>query len=372
MRKLIIIIIITIAFLAQVVLASEEGLIATKLHTLGFPQKINYLEALLYYLNDILQNQGKGWSEEDLKRLLELVHENCSSVECLAEDPKARIALEELLAQYNLSYSHLSEASIEDLINSIENKEWAEILKEINFEGVLDILKLKNLLEQARQSFYEDKLKITDYQLVLEVLKRYAENAGYSSLLNEISSEQAKTLVQMAKELLYNSLTATENWSLVDTSEKPLGLPSPQLPQAGISFDMLTQLPSLGVIAPLLFASALLVFSYPLLKVLLSGVTTLETQRIERSWKSIASKQGGVMGLYWKAVDFVEKRTNRIMEDSMTHREFLLITEKDLREKAQAFRDLTLDYELSRYGGLSNEDLVRDAEEKYRRLTSSS
>ncbi|MEM4427109.1 MAG: DUF4129 domain-containing protein, partial [Acidilobaceae archaeon] len=132
------------------------------------------------------------------------------------------------------------------------------------------------------------------------------------------------------------------------------------------------QLPSLGVIAPLLFASALLVFSYPLLKALLSGVTTLETQRIERSWKSIASKQGGVIGLYWKAVDFVEKRTNRIMEDSMTHREFLLITEKDLREKAQAFRDLTLDYELSRYGGLSNEDLVRDAEEKYRRLTSSS
>ncbi|MEM1873938.1 MAG: hypothetical protein QXF57_05065, partial [Acidilobaceae archaeon] len=177
---------------------SSAELIATQIHTLGFPAGFGDLLSLLHYLS-LLQNASAWPSVEELARLIQA---NCTSLSCLAEDPSIAQAIEQVLREYNMTYSMLANASTRDLIDMISSEEWARLLSEIATAESPSTEVLEQLAIEAMLAMARGDLSLADYLIVLEVLRRLSENAGAETLAGSLSSEQIRALTEAARRLL--------------------------------------------------------------------------------------------------------------------------------------------------------------------------
>ncbi|MEM1928250.1 MAG: hypothetical protein QXS85_05910 [Acidilobaceae archaeon] len=351
---------------------SSAELIATQIHTLGFPAGFGDLLSLLHYLS-LLQNASAWPSVEELARLIQA---NCTSLSCLAEDPSIAQAIEQVLREYNMTYSMLANASTRDLIDMISSEEWARLLSEIATAESPSTEVLEQLAIEAMLAMARGDLSLADYLIVLEVLRRLSENAGAETLAGSLSSEQIRALTEAARRLLQLreggvavGEPSTGFWSRLLQVESP-----PLLPES-----LKARLPAVSApreaLAYLLLASALVLLAYSLLGIAARGAGIPGLALILRRGDSrvVDYAHGSrIVQLYWRGVKLVERIAGKPMEVTHTHREYLKLVESDLGDKAQAFRSLTLDYELHRFGGVPDEQLLPDAERSLRVLSSRS
>lgn len=328
-------------------LAANSGLIATIIHTPGFPA----------YLGDLSTILSSPW-------------------------------IEDILKQYNISYADIKQSPTTSLIDNIEDEEWAQRLQQlVASESPVDYSTIESIFREAMRGYESGEITASDYIYILEVLSRVSGQMGYSQLAQEISQAQAQALLELIQ-ALFSSNAATPSQSGVGDDSiisRIVSALKPRLPsvEAPSVHDVQDMMPSIKPSIPTTPLDLLFLLAMPAAVLILGfSLMALASRLLERRggmlirgvWrlfeKSGDSRAAGeVVRLYWRAVELVEKMTGKPMGSSLTHREYLALVERDLGEKAGAFRSLTLDYELGRFAGVPQEQLLPDALKSFRELS---
>ncbi len=326
-------------------------------HTPGFPESLSP-----EWLAELLKSLGG----ESLADLLDVLMGKTNTT---LDDLVSRIEREDLRG--------LVERAQRDLESgSLTRRDVA------NYIGII----AKELEEKLRSGANITELE--DYLLALKALEGIASEAGYRGLASTARDMYMSALAEYAERLRSSMQGLSPPELLKPLSEaQPLGLPGLQLPEMPplLPFPHVGA-PSIGLPGePLSIADVVLLsLAVGAVAVVLakwrSGIARLVREAYSRSLRAVRSIVGlkpssglpglaGPIGLYWKAVDYVSKKTAISKAPSTTHREYLaLVGERLSTGEARAFRELTQVYEAYRFAGSTDPGLVDRAERAYAEL----
>ncbi|MCS7107098.1 MAG: DUF4129 domain-containing protein [Acidilobaceae archaeon] len=331
-------VLLLLVIVAHPAAASEP--IAPKIHTYGFPLSVagKDLDELLRQISAALRNldPSTASSLESLSR--------CDTLECISKDPRARELIERTLSEGGLNIEGLREASMEELLDMIDDPGLREAISEMIQSGEVSNQNTLEILNSISQLYKGGSLSTKGYMAALEAVKRITERN--MTLARSVELEQ----LQAIKRAIFQSdLMKEVAKKLAETN-----IEGPSFPSRSDSFAM----PSLSVsLTPLLLLLAVLV-TVPLAFLLFKTLNVERRLRIAMASISppdVGARKGSVVALYWEAVKIVEAITGRKKEDAMTHREYLAAVRG--HAAGGPFEEITRAYEQVRFGGRSEEEL---------------
>ena len=225
---------------------------------------------------------------------------------------------------------------------------------------------------------------------LLEKLAQYLQHRGgvssttYIDILNAVRSSAyrvggAELYIKALKYLLNYvpsnvELPPLPNTSMpvIASSSSGASLPSPP-PLSAPSPASLTMLSK--VFIPAVCAIAIAVALYLIAR---SGaLTRLRLVIASRAApktvaQELARMRSEIVELYWRAVNAVSRATGMRIGKTETHREYLERVRKLLSSSSQAFEELTMVYEIHRFGHVISSSLVERARRAFDRLVRSS
>ncbi|MEM1712742.1 MAG: hypothetical protein QXX39_03730 [Acidilobaceae archaeon] len=349
---------------------SQEDLIASRIHTPGFPALLDehYLNEILRQLSNMLRTRDPNISNA-LSKIA-----NCNSIECIIGDSEAfRISNEVLTTSTGLDLNKLRSSGLNELINTIDDPSIRESIRALQESGVVDENSLKDVLSRVESSYQTGTLSSRGYAASLELLRRLAESTGDKQTLEYISREQAKLIKRLIAE---NSSVLSKLLEAIGSRQQQ----NSELNRGENSFSntkrtyydrtprLYFQVPSLSIPLDLIILILLAIMLTPLLYILLSSLNI--DKALKRVTRSILGKEltlsyegrvNPVIGMYWEAVRLVEEVTSKLIKNSMTHREYYESVKEDIVNVREAFKDLTYSYEIVRYGMVEDNSIVEKA-----------
>lgn len=335
-------------------MAFAEDPMATKIHTLGFPLSVGGkdLDEVLRHIAEALRKLDPA-TASSLETLA-----GCATLECILEDPRARDLLERSLSDSGIDLERLRGASVEELIDMIEDPELKQAISALVGSEELSREDAQSILQAIAESYREGSLSARGYMAALEAVRRIAERGNFN-LSRSLSAEQLEAI---KRALLQSDLMREVAMKLSELGSRE-----------GSAFQTdpsRSSLPSLPIsLAPLVLA--LLIFAaVPAIYLVTKSLKVERRLRLimtslpHPSWP----RAEGALGLYWEAVRVAEAVSGKKREDSVTHREYL----EQLRGSSveEPFSEVTMGYEMVKYAGKREEDFVivmRDGLERMKR-----
>lgn len=328
---------------------ASGGYIATKIHTPGFYANVSDLERLFKQLSDLMKN-----NDPSLSKIFEKMA-SCDTIECMMSDPStADFVNRALESSIGTDLTNIGDYNIEELLNNIEDMELRRTIEEAVTSGTLsseDVQKLLNLVsESARRGQISEKGALS----ALEALKRLSRAGQESSLISKAQGDFLKKIVaesDSAKQALKRiSFTSDGNTGNIWRSDVSM----PSIPAK--LFDV-----SIGVPIEHVAVLMLVIATPALLYLLLTKTRIGSAPLLLASANRFAEgrRAGGVIAAYWEAVRLVEIITRKRREDNQTHREFYSLV-KNHERVGEPFGKITEGYELVRYGGRREEDVIAE------------
>jgi len=287
-------------------------------HTLGFPNSINttIIKELLQQLKVSVSTSTNAPSTESVKQV------------AYAISAKLGVA----------------PSTIENVLNSINNaevrSELINLLKAYASNRV-SIQQVLNALKALANAYVSGTINPQAYSAALDLIRRISSSAGLN--INELYQSVVKNL--NIPKYIGSALGNIPHVPLPSAPQMPA------LPQASINSVLLVVAIAIATI-----------FSVAALVTVLrrAGISTrIRVARISRFVEAHFGKP--VIREYWKAVAAIEARLHTKKLDTETHWEFFHRISAELGEVLEAFRKLTLLYELCRFGGVEDESMVREA-----------
>ena len=334
-------------------------------HTLGFPAVLNITD-----IGGLL-----GASSPEVRRAIERLLQ-CTTLECLERE----VASTEILRQalYNstgVDVAGLRALSDRQLLEMVGDPELRNLLESLIADGNTDPREVARLLDMLEDARSRGLIPPQAYVAALELLRRLLEGSNDPQAV-AVERRQVNAvlgaLVEASRSGLLSGL-------LTRISELSAGLQragsSPDGPRGGSGpgvrappLELKPPRIPLGLLALTLIAGVAVVLflnSHRLAAIVSSAAAGIAW------WRGVRLELGDaplVTKLYWAAVRVVERASGVRMEASMTHREFLAMTEGRLGPLAEPFKALTQAYELHRYAGLDSRELEEQALRHYEEM----
>jgi hypothetical protein len=335
-------------------------------------------------------SRGSIWpGGSNVSRILEAIKDismGCDTLSCIAANRTARASIEQSLRELERT-GYIDPGAVDEIIRSIDqisisdeslrrllsNPEITQLISNIFAEnsplgvlGVLDSL------------FRGGRISLNEYIAALEFLKRISLSQGLQGealtidriqleiIRNLILSRTAEGLVRGLANILVSSNVSPQQIQQQQISSRsslypgyqryPIYLP---MPTGSLDSDQLYIV--IAIVGVSILATIVVMrLSRKLLKI--RALKDLE-MKIKTSLKGYS----GVVGIYWKAVEFVSRRVPR--DKSETHREYLNKVRR-LMGSRRSFEDLTEIYESVRYAHEPEDKFYERALKDYKELSS--
>ena len=222
----------------------------------------------------------------------------------------------------------------------------------------------------------------------LELLKKvaqYLQRGGgaspstYINVINAIRSAAyrvggTKLYIDALKYLLSHAPSNMSFFTLPNTSipivaSSVAGSSAPQPVAPQLSTPTLSSFTRL--LLPIAIAIAAAILAYVLARTgLLSRVRMVLASRVAPSFVAmgLGRIRSEIVELYWRAVNAVSRSTGVDIAPNETHREYLARVKRLLGSAASAFEELTLVYEVHRFGHVVSSELVERARRAFERV----
>ena len=277
--------------------------------------------------------------------------------------------------------------SLNELIDTIKDARVRALLTRLanyyNRHGYVPYEYLMSIINTIRSLHGE--LDPEDYLLALEVLKRFANMVE--------AHETATALDREALKALKDILASNYNQKLPPKiPQLPNMVPNINIPQLktplselSLSFNIPTvtfpELALSSIPLPLLLL-LLLSITIPIALYIAMPKISSAMKRTLRSLRAsltlhrrsliVASKRmSRVVELYWYAVERVSRATGIVKRDVETHREYLKAVKERLGSLYTHFEEVTQGYEVVRFGGVDENEVIERVERSYRELVHS-
>ena len=354
-------------------------------HTPGFPDIVEGVETEdLKYLPDLLRRLESLDTLSQVQNRPELASSIEESVEMLSR--AGVLSREEATAIKKVLNNR---TSLYELIDTIKDDRARTLLNRLaNYYDRYGYVPYEYLesIANAIKSLH-DELDPEDYLLSLEAMKRLANMANAQELARALDREAMKAL----RDILADSYRQRTPPGITQTphivprvnipqleSSKSEPAPSPNIPAVTFPELALGSLPlPLLLLLPLCIAIPVVLYIAipkisPAMKKALTGLRTSLTLTLHRGGLTAASKKmPGVVELYWYAVERVSRVTGIVKRDVETHREYLKAVKERLGSLYTHFEEVTQGYEVVRFGGVDESEVIERVERSYRELVHS-
>lgn len=335
-------------------------------------------------------SRGAGSYGINATRVLEAIRNitmGCDTLSCLAGNRSARSSVEQGVRELERS-GYLDPALADEILSSIDqaylsdealkrllsNPELAGLLSNISSQG-----SSANVLGILDSLFRGGRISLPEYIAALELLKRFSQRQGLESEVLAIDRMQIEIIRQLVLSgtaegfvrSLTNMLLSSNNQGQAlqqqDVRENSRSIPLAIPGYHGYVPGIYAGIEAFSILAALLVSSAIvaLAIAGPLRRFL-----RLPGSRVYRRSSGLGGgeKMGGVIAIYWAAVNIISKRSPR--RGSETHREYLERV-RGILENPGAFEDLTYIYEKVRFAHEPEDRYYDRAVRDYRELRGS-
>ncbi|MEM1611415.1 MAG: DUF4129 domain-containing protein [Sulfolobales archaeon] len=344
------------------------------------------LRGLIYKLADLYNRIGSLESEELMKAIDQV---RASRMAGYISDEDYMLALEALkrLAERSgkVDIAGLLDRdilnSLKDMIADPELREMlSRLVKQYIEAGYIQYKDLVNVLNMLRTDYISGRVNYRDYMLALDALKKMAESSGevdMAKLLDKELLDILKDIIRGIKDIgpmiPPNLSTGIFSGSTIQSLPYMLeGFSSVEAAQASFpriafttmqSFPLVSLLIPIGIIATAVILALLAPRMLHQLKKASSRMSAPEPASVD-----IPESLPKPIKLYWSSVGRVAMITRIVKRDVQTHREYLRDVNDKLGRLSQHFKEVTYCYEVARFGGISDPEIERRAEEAYNRL----
>jgi hypothetical protein len=334
-------------------------------HTPGFPAVLNITN-----IGDLL-----SVSSPEVRKAIERLLQ-CTTLECLEREAASAEILRQALYNFTgVDVAGLRALSDRQLLEMVGDPELRSLLESLTANGNTDPREIAELLDVLEDARSRELIPPQAYVAALELLRRLLEG-GNDPQAVVVEKRQVNAVLEALVEASRSGLLSglLTRFSGLGAEPQRAGS-SPDSPRGG--FGPGVRAPPLGLelprVPPALLAATLIaglavvlfLSSHRLAAIVSSVATGIAWRRGDRL------ELGGaplVTKLYWAAVRVVERVSGVRMEASMTHREFLAMTESKLGPLGKPFKALTQAYELHRYAGTASKELEEQALRHYEEM----
>jgi hypothetical protein len=341
-------------------------------HTPGFPAVLNITS-----LDDLL-----SISSPEVRRALEKLLQ-CDTVKCLEEDEVSAGILNPLLRNATgVDVAGLRALSDRQLLDMIDNPSirrlMESLLESLNTTGSTGPYEVSGLLGVLESSRSNGSLSPQAYAAALELLRRVLERGGDPQVA-VVERRQVdairEALIEASRSGLLSKLIEKIGWlhaeyqkwgSSAGDRKRGFSIGGP-----AVELGLPSVPPGLLALTLLAGLSILVFLGSQRLATLIAGATAGIAERL-RGDRRAEPGDGAppVLKLYWAGVRIAERASGVRMEASVTHREFLAMTEGRLGGLEKPFKELTRCYELHRYAGIASGELEKQALKHYNEIAS--
>lgn len=341
-------------------------------HTPGFPDK--YLEGLTPSLSK-LQEILNLLSNTTLSEVLNNVSMKEKLQNYIRElRTEGKLTTEEVEA---LKTTLSGNVSVNELMKNIRSEDLRKVMEELIAKYEKGLLKNEDLMKYLNiiaEMYGNGVITTNDYISALNIIKTLTKDKEVITVVdNELLKSMINLLANAGKVSELNALLSTPSVSpslsfkIPEASNTSRYFEAFKMPSILNVFPSITTLALKDILqyvalATAVFLSLLLLRKFRKPMALLISKTVLS--RRENSLENLPEP----LKYYWSSVKVVEAYTKVRKLDNVTHREYLSKVSQSLGDLIEEFKKVTQAYELARFGGTVNDEVVKAAREGYVRL----
>ncbi len=341
-------------------------------HTPGFPDK--YLEGLTPSLSK-LQEILNLLSNTTLSEVLNNVSMKEKLQNYVRElRTEGKLTPEEVEA---LKTTLSGNVSVNELMKNIRSEDLRKVMEELIAKYEKGLLKNEDLMKYLNiiaEMYGNGVITTNDYISALNIIKTLTKDKEVITVVdNELLKSMINLLANAGKVSELNALLSTPSVSpslsfkIPEASNTSRYFEAFKMPSILNVFPSITTLALKDILqyvalATAVFLSLLLLRKFRKPMALLISKTVLS--RRENSLENLPEP----LKYYWSSVKVVEAYTKVRKLDNVTHREYLSKVSQSLGDLIEEFKKVTQAYELARFGGTVNDEVVKAAREGYVRL----
>jgi len=393
-------ILLLLALSTHIVLAEwRDELPVLPRHTPGFPRVVN--NELGDYLTELL---------EELAKAQEAVETSDSFNEVVQDTEKREFVTGAIETLGNMGV--LSEDDVNSLTSVVQGYSDPELLRAISDpelrEMLIELYKASDVSPDDLEDMYkfleklraEGKVSSGDYVAAMEILRRISVRYGYKTVYDAADKAILDTISQILRSeevrgAIRSAIEALQEEGLprlLSSVDSTSGIKLPELGElenivgetktsAPANMPILASFPSLPTLTgftdlKIAMLIVLVIFCVVISVYLASRYGSALASKLRRT---IALRGTAIrrielekmpipVRLYWQSVEVVSAITHIRKLDVQTHREYLEKVSPHLGELAEAFKEVTESYEISRFGGVVSRDVEKRAMMSFRKL----